>query len=95
VAEFEEEEEMFRFSEVEADALLATRAQARHKGRPRKIERAENLLQDWLQESELKRKDIEDLAVRHGIGWRTIEQAKQNIGVKANKRDGKQYWYLP
>ena len=60
---------------------------------------AEQWLRDVLSDGPVPTSELKALAQRDGMGWRTIESAKQRIGVKATREgfgsDGRWVWVLP
>lgn len=62
-------------------------------------EDAEAMLLDHLAHGSLAVKDLQRTATREGIGWKTVERAKQRLGIES-KREGfgkgaKVMWTLP
>ncbi|HJQ56361.1 MAG TPA: AAA family ATPase [Vineibacter sp.] len=93
--EWESEEEMFRLDEDEVDAMVKRRPEAGQKGRPRKLERAKELLRGWLQDGELPRRTIMSRAKQEHIGQRTLEAAKKECGITARPRGKEWFWGSP
>lgn len=78
-------------SRVSADELLSQQ--------PTKHQHQRSTAKEWLrhtlQNRELAQQTIEEEARANGIGWRTIERAKAELGVIAFKTQGRWYWKLP
>jgi hypothetical protein len=83
-------------SEFGAGELLAMPAGT---ARKTKREQAADLLRDILRDGPRLTTDIKAAAEAAGIGWRTVEDAKSDLGIKAGKEDGrsdgKWAWSLP
>lgn len=60
-----------------------------------KIQQAEQLLKTLLAGGEMPSEELLRHASRLGISERTLKIAKQNLGVSANRREGKWYACLP
>jgi hypothetical protein len=85
---------MFRLDEDEANALVVRKVEAQPKGRPKKIDRAENLLREWLQDGGALVANLKELAKVSGIGWRTFEEVKKQLDVTVSKKGQSSYWKL-
>jgi hypothetical protein len=59
-----------------------------------KTAQADTLLREWLSEGERPCAELYAEAQRHGIGKRTMESAKQTLGIKSMKRADGWYWKL-
>lgn len=55
-------------------------------------EDAEAFLMDTLKEGPVATRDIRAAATAHGHGWRTVNRAKQDLGVRATKLGMKDGW---
>jgi len=67
-----------------------------------KRELAENLLRELLADGPRRRSEIEEAAEEAGVGWRTVEAAKADLGVYDERRPesgkrgrGASWWRLP
>ena|SRR6266851_3357949 len=49
---------------------------------------AEDALRSWLANGPVEVRALRKLAEEAGIGWRTLERAKQRLQIKAEKRPG-------
>jgi RecA-family ATPase len=79
------------FSDADPEELLAKR-------KPKtKLERAKDLLQDWLKDGSMLREEIKFMAKGENISWETIKRAKKQLHVISFKRKGetKYRWRLP
>lgn len=84
-------------SQWSADDLLRTTT-----GRATKFEAAQGLLQDLLADGPRTRNEIKREADRRSIGWRTVEEAKRELGVTSRQHPepgvqgpGPSWWTLP
>ncbi len=67
-------------------------------GGPSKIEQAKELLRDQLQNGPMAADQLIEMAKSEGIGERTLQEAKKQLGVKAVKDkafQGRWKWKLP
>ena len=55
-------------------------------------EDAEAFLMDTLKDGPVATRDIRAAATAHGHGWRTVNRAKQDLGIKAVKLGMKDGW---
>ena len=79
------------FSDADPEELLAKR-------KPKtKLERAKDLLQDWLKDGSMLREEIKFMAEGENISWETIKRAKKQLRIRWFKRKGetKYRWKLP
>lgn len=60
-----------------------------------KLQLAENLLKEMLQDVIVPQNIIADKATAMGISKRVLDQAKKNLGVKSVRSDNKWYWEHP
>ena len=85
-------------TEWSADDLLRTTTS----DRAPKLTEAEQMLRDLLADGPRLRSEIKPEAVRRTIGWRTVEDAKANLGVRSRqipvpgaRGPGPSWWALP
>ena len=79
-----------------ADELLASRG---HRSGPTKTDDAATALEEWLSAGPRRKQELEELVERNGISLRTLERAKNQLGVRSHKKGfGKascMLWSLP
>jgi energy-coupling factor transporter ATP-binding protein EcfA2 len=76
-----------------ADDLHAAEAGSQRAG-DNQLDRAMGMLYDLLEEGPKAVQVIREEAQRRGIGWRTVERAKGEIGVEAEQRGREWFWAL-
>ena len=80
--------------DLTADDLLA-----RGNKRGQMLERAKNFLHERLQDGPVSQKEIKEAATNNGIAYKTLERAKDAIGVESHRKgfgpNSFTYWCLP
>lgn len=61
----------------------------------RKIDRAKICLELMLRDGDMKSNDVYDRVLSMGLGKRTIESAKKELGIESYREGGVWHWHLP